>query len=150
MKKLVFTTLALAALGAFRGDARAEGDARVSLAIDAVDFKGQKGQAIIAVYDAKDAWLKLEKAVQVKKVKLGGARLHAQFDGLAPGVYAVSVIHDENENGKLDMQWFPIPRPAEGAGVSNDASATVGPPSFADARFRLGDKGGALTIHMRY
>ena len=107
-------------------------------------------QAIVAVYSSKDAWLKVDRAVQVRKVKISGKKVDVTFNGLAPGAYAVSVVHDENENGKLDIRYFPYPRPEEGAGVSNDATATIGPPSWSDSTFRLTDKGGGIRIKVRY
>ena len=40
-------------------------------------------------------------------------------------------------NKKMDMKWFPYPHPGELSGTSNNATATIGPPSFADAKFSL-------------
>ena len=58
------------------------------------------------------------------------------FPGLAPGSYAVSVIHDANGNGDIDLNAFGIP--TEGWGFSNDARATFGPPSFDAAAVHVG------------
>jgi uncharacterized protein (DUF2141 family) len=127
------------------------GPPKVRLSITAEGFKGAKGQALVVVYDNGDKWLKIDKGYRVQKAKLDGSgRLHVDFDDVPVGVYAVSVIHDENVNGKLDMHWFPVPGPDEGAGVSNDATATFGPPKWGDARFRLGDKGGNIVLKIRY
>jgi uncharacterized protein (DUF2141 family) len=141
--------LGLLGLSAVGGEARAGGD-KVSLSVSAVDFRNTRGQAIVAVFDSKDGWPKLDKALRLEKVKLEKATVDVTFRDLPPGTYAVEVIHDENENGKLDMRWLPYPKPAEGAGASNDAPASMGPPSWSDARFKLTEKGGALTIHLRY
>jgi len=130
-------------------DARAGG--LVPLTVSAVGFKGSKGQALVALFDSKDAWPKLERALRLEKVKpIEEGGVTVTFRDLPPGDYAASVIHDENENGKLDMRWLPYPKPIEGAGASNDAPATMGPPSYRDAHFTLGAAGGAITIHMRY
>ena len=154
--------VALAAAGTGGGDALAEPapapsapapaatPARVSLVIDALDFKGSKGRALFAVYDASATWLKPPRALKLVTTPITGSKVSVTIGDLPPGVYAVSVIHDENTNNRLDMHWFPLPGPDEGAGVSNDATATFGPPSFKDARFRLSDKGGLVTIHLRY
>jgi uncharacterized protein (DUF2141 family) len=138
--------LGIAALAA--SDARADG--KVALTVSAVGFKGTKGQALVAIFESKDAWPKLEKALRIERIKPVKDSLAMTLSDLPPGDYAVEVIHDENENGKLDMRWLPYPHPAEGAGASNDAAATIGPPSWGDARFRVGAGGGAITIHMRY
>jgi len=68
--------------------------------------------------------------------------------GLVPqGRYAISIVHDENANGKLDKNLF-IPR--EGYGFSNDAPVVMGPPSFANAAFDVSDTREHVSIRMRY
>lgn len=70
-----------------------------------------------------------------------------QFRGLSHGAYAISVIHDANRNGKLDTNFFGIPR--EGFGFSNDAMGHFGPPSFEKARLNV-MKDQTVTITTRY
>jgi uncharacterized protein (DUF2141 family) len=65
-----------------------------------------------------------------------------EFAGVAPGPYAVSVVHDENSNGRLDTNFIGIPR--EGAGASNNAKGHFGPPKFDAASFRYA--GGQLEL----
>jgi uncharacterized protein (DUF2141 family) len=57
------------------------------------------------------------------------------FDSLTYGEYAVSVLHDENKNGKIDNNFLGIPR--EGYGVSNNVNPMLRPPRFTEARFSL-------------
>lgn len=73
----------------------------------------------------------------------GSIRLHA----VPPGSYALSVIHDENNNGRLDT-FARIPR--EGFGFSRNPTISLGPPRFDQAQFPV--KGGAnfQTIRLRY
>jgi uncharacterized protein (DUF2141 family) len=123
---------------------------KVTLSVTATGFKSTKGQAIVALYSSAESWLKSEKALRVETLKIDGASVTVRFADLTPGVYAASAIHDENENGKLDMRYFPIPRPREGAGVSNDARKSLGPPSWDDAKFTLPDSAYAITITLRY
>ena len=53
---------------------------------------------------------------------------------LAPGTYAIAVIHDENGNGKLDT-FAGIPR--EGVGFSRNPAIRFGAPSFRSAQFTV-------------
>lgn len=57
-----------------------------------------------------------------------------RLSGLAPGDYAVAVIHDANGNGKLDT-FMGIPR--EGFGFSRNPVIGFGPPRFSAAQFPL-------------
>jgi len=122
----------------------------VPIIVTAHGFKGTRGQAIVAVYGSSDTWLKVDKAVRLVKTKIDKSVLVVTIPDLPQGVYAVSVIHDENMNGKLDMHWFPIPGPDEGAGVSNDATATFGPPSYNESRFKLLERGASINVSIRY
>ncbi len=57
-----------------------------------------------------------------------------EFKGLPPGEYAVSIMHDENGNGKMDTNVMGIPK--EGYGASNDPKMRFSAPKFEDSRFR--------------
>ena len=69
------------------------------------------------------------------------------FEGLVQGNWAVAVIHDENDNRKLDT-FAGIPR--EGFGFSRNPAIGFGPPRFAAARFTLGGDAEMQQIRMRY
>lgn len=60
------------------------------------------------------------------------------FRDIPPGNYAVAILHDENNNQKMDKNFFGIPK--EGYGFSNNASAPFGPPSFRKASFTHGNQ----------
>jgi len=55
------------------------------------------------------------------------------FKSVPPGSYAVAILHDENNNQKMDKNMLGIPK--EGYGFSNNASGTFGPPSYKKASF---------------
>ena len=69
------------------------------------------------------------------------------FGPVAPGRYAVSLLHDENGNGRADMALM-IPR--EGFGFSRNPVIRFGPPAFARAAFTVGTAPVRETIRMRY
>lgn len=70
-----------------------------------------------------------------------------RFTGLAAGTYAVTVLHDENLNGRLDTM-LGIPR--EGFGFSRNPVIRFGPPDFEAVRFQLDGAITRLTIRMQY
>ncbi len=76
-----------------------------------------------------------------------GATVKLTFRNVAPGRYAIALLHDENANGKADRALSMIPK--EGFGFSRDAPVRMGPPKFDAAAFRV-DNGSAQSIHMRY
>lgn len=70
------------------------------------------------------------------------------FDHVAPGRYAIAILHDENENGVVDRVAMMIPK--EGFGFSRDAKVRMGPPKFDSAAFEVGATPVKQTIRMRY
>ena len=65
-----------------------------------------------------------------------------------PGAWAAQAYQDETEIGRIPRNFFGLP--TVGIGFSNDAPFRFGPPSFADAAFRLGAGGGRIRINLRY
>ncbi|WP_188053152.1 DUF2141 domain-containing protein [Sphingosinithalassobacter sp. CS137] len=70
-----------------------------------------------------------------------------RLERLAPGAYALAVIHDENGNARLDT-FAGIPR--EGFGFSQNPAVGFGPPRFAAARFSLPAEGATQRVRLRY
>lgn len=69
------------------------------------------------------------------------------FGAVPAGRYAISLIHDENANRKLDLAVM-VPR--EGYGFSRDAPVTVGPPKFDKAAFEVAGAAIEQKARMRY
>ena len=69
------------------------------------------------------------------------------FSGIVPGSYALSVIHDENRNGRLDT-FLGIPR--EGFGFSRNPVIRFGPPRFTQVRFDAGSGLSRQRVRMQY
>ncbi|MDR6148015.1 uncharacterized protein (DUF2141 family) [Sphingomonas sp. SORGH_AS870] len=80
-----------------------------------------------------------------RSVPAGQRAIH--LDGLPHGNYAAAVIHDENDNAKLDT-LAGIPR--EGFGFSRNPAIRFGPPRFTAARFGLDSVAETQQIRMRY
>ncbi len=70
------------------------------------------------------------------------------FARLPAGTWAVSVFHDEDDDGALATNLFGIPR--EPWGSSRDAKGTFGPPAFRDAQFHYPGGRFALDIHLQH
>lgn len=68
-------------------------------------------------------------------------------NGFTPGTYALSLFHDENQNGQLDTM-LGIPR--EGFGFSGNPVVRFGPPTFKRVKVDLGTGITRQTIRMQY
>ncbi|MDX2023803.1 MAG: DUF2141 domain-containing protein [Deltaproteobacteria bacterium] len=73
-------------------------------------------------------------------------RVVCSFANLGPGRYAVAVVHDENNNGKLDTNMFGIPK--EWWGTSNNVTHKLSAPTFEESVVVLSE-GKPLTIAVK-
>lgn len=76
------------------------------------------------------------------------SRVSFTFRDIIPGRWAIALLHDENNNDKADSVLGMMPK--EGFGFSRDAAVRMGPPSFGNAAFPVGDGPVSQTIRMRY
>lgn len=71
-----------------------------------------------------------------------------RIENLDPGRYAVIAFHDANANGRLDKNFWGVPK--EPYGFSNDAQGFLGPPRFEDAAIDVGEGSANTTIALVY
>ena len=117
------------------------------LRIEVINLHSDRGSVYCAVYAEPGAGFPTDqsKAKLSVKAAIKDHQAFCEFADLAPGVYAVTMLHDENDNGKMDTDWMGIPK--EGYGATRDAKGIMGPPKFKDAAFTY--KGGGLTLQIR-
>lgn len=114
------------------------GDAKIVVDINNLKVK-EGGTLIVTLFKEKKTWLKAKKALRNTSVKVEkGMNTQVTFEGLAPDAYyAIQALHDENDNGKMDMKFFPLPpKPKEGSGFSN-AYTPDGFPKYDGAVVKL-------------
>jgi len=113
------------------------------LRVEISGLRSDKGQMLCALFaSAGDFPKHADKAVKRTTARIADRHAVCEFSGVASGTYAVSVVHDENNNGKLDTNFVGMPR--EGVGASNNAKGHFGPPKFDAASFRY--TGGRLDL----
>jgi uncharacterized protein (DUF2141 family) len=106
------------------------------------------GQLRVGVFDKAETFLKQPLAGQFMPASARNADGAARFviGGLAPGNYAVSVVHDRDDNGRLTMNVMGLP--SEPLGVSGKGG-NFGPPHFADAVLQLDAAGATVEIQLK-
>lgn len=122
------------------------------LKVQVTGIRNAKGQIGVAIYERENskAYPKdPSRARAEKNAVIVDGTAEVEFSGLVEGgTYAVAARHDENANGKLDMNFVGIPK--EGFGFSNNAKPrAMGPATFEDAAFTF-RAGGAIVIRLRY
>ena len=153
LSKFVGTAVTVSALAAI-SVAFADMPKRVpgpdQIQVEILSLKSNQGTVYCTIYPTPGDGFPVDakKALKSARSKIARNKARCDFDGIAPGVYAVGMIHDENDNHKLDTNWIGIP--TEGYGTSRDAVGKFGPPSFKDAAFSYGGGSVRLAIHVHY
>ena len=148
---IVRTALTALALGA--GPAMALGaEPATALAADltvtVTGLRTDNGDVHIALYDRPEAFPDGDGMLDERKVPIQGGIASARFEGLAPGAYAVATYHDENGNHDFDTNVIGFP--LEGYAFSKGAQVFLGPPTFPEAAFDVGDGANETRITMEY
>lgn len=138
MKALTLAILLGALAGA--GLARA---ADLTIHIDNV--KSADGQLRVAVFNSAETFQRKPVAGTVLPAVAGSSSVVVK--DLAPGDYAVVVLHDANGNGKMDANMMGMP--VEDYGYSNNALGKMGPPSYEQARISVPAGGLATSINLK-
>ena len=110
------------------------------------DIRNADGHVLILVSPSNEAWEGSGKPAAVARLAAAEGSIEHVFPDLAPGDYAVQVMHDENDNGDLDSNFLGIP--VEGYGFSQNPSV-MRRATFDEARFALPAEGTAITVRLR-
>jgi uncharacterized protein (DUF2141 family) len=120
--------------------------AQQSLEVQIDNIKTHEGQIILALYENADTFMG-DSPLKWEFVKVDNSPVKVLFKDLPPGEYALSIIHDINNNKKLDKNLIGIPK--EPFGFTNNVMGTFGAPSFEDAKVILENSDKTLIIELR-
>jgi uncharacterized protein (DUF2141 family) len=103
-----------------------------SLTVTVDNVLNSNGHVLVGLH-TEDTFMKT-KAIKNAKAEIKDGKILVTFEDLDSGNYAVMVLHDENDNERMDMEMNGMPK--ESYGMSNNPML-YGPPTFADAKFEL-------------
>ncbi len=102
------------------------------------NVESNSGYVMIALFNDADKFpTDASGAPHKAKVDARSPTTTHTFPDVAPGTWALSVFHDVDGDGELDVRSV-IPIPKEPMGASNNAKGRMGPPKFEDAAFKVG------------
>lgn len=112
-------------------------------------FRTDNGKCLLSLFNNKKGFpSNPDKAVYITYGRIQNRKLTLLIKDIAIGEYAIAVVHDENDNNKLDTNFLGMPK--EGVGVSNNAKSMMGPPKYEDAKFQLNKEGLVTNIRIKY
>ena len=122
-----------------------------SLTIKAEGLENSDGTIVVALYNKEGSIpdQKFKNYYRKENAHIINEKSEFTFNSLSQGFYAVSILHDENNNGKIDTK-FMLPLPDEGVGFSNyEEFGLRNKPNFKKASFNL-DKDTTIVIKIIY
>ena len=118
---------------------RVEGISKAVGTIGVSLFNSPKGYPTRIEHAYESQWIELE---------VGQKSIDGGFEGIPFGKYAVSVVHDENGNKRLDMG--PMGFPTEGVGFSNGQKIVMSVPKFSNSTISLTEMSQNIVIKLDY
>ncbi|MDC8003526.1 DUF2141 domain-containing protein [Aureisphaera galaxeae] len=145
--KTILTTFALIISSLFvnaQSDAVAENTDGNGTSITVnVPVPSTGGKVIFGLYD-EDTFMKAA-PLQGLESDIVDGKATITFTNVVPGIYAITLFHDKNDNKQMDFE--PNGMPKEMYGVSNNVM-NFGPPQWSDAKFEVADAPLTLEIRM--
>jgi uncharacterized protein (DUF2141 family) len=122
---------------------------QAKISVQVTNFSNNKGSCIICLYNSAAEFANNGTPVACATVAVNNKTTTTSFTSVAPGTYAILVIHDANNNRKFDTNFLGIPK--EGYGASGNKLPFAAAPKFEDNKFTV--IGGAAlqsNIKLRY
>lgn len=140
--KLLFWIFSLISLIA-PPDTTSEG----TLLISIENVKKNKGKIMLAVYAEAENFLSEITYRSIQQAVDQSGVVTLKIADLPYGTYAISLYHDENNNGEMDANFMKIPK--EPYGFSNNARGMFGPPKFEEAQFSFSNTDQQIRIKIK-
>lgn len=108
-----------------------------SVTITISGASSDEGAVFVAMYTDEKKWLDTSESASkyVSKIETVKGSATIKFENVPDGEYAISIYHDENDNGKFDTNFLGIPK--EDYACSNGARGKLSPPKWKDALFEV-------------
>ena len=108
-----------------------------SLTVEVTNIEERKGTMRVCLCSKEENFLSSCEYGKIKAVS--GDKETILFEEVAAGTYALSLYHDQDDNGKLNTDGM-FGLPSEPYGFSNNAKGMFGPPSFEKCIFEVSGK----------
>ena len=114
-------------------------------------LRNRKGVVGALMFASPNGWPEdVSRSFRHEAVSIGdsGRSATVVIKEVPPGDYGIVVLHDENQNMKLDRNMFGFPK--EGFGFANNPRVGLGAPPFSRALLHVGCPATDTTIHIIY
>lgn len=120
-----------------------------TVSITIKDIRSDSGVVRLALYNHPDQFPhQPARSFTFEKTILKDGIMEVVLIDIPPGIYAISLLDDEDENDCMNYNFLRMPR--EGYGFSNNVRPGLKSPPFDKCTFRVGEGNTHLEIEMQY
>ncbi len=117
--------------------------------VEIIGLKNNNGKVLITLFDKEKGFPENHKnALKSSVMEIKNKQAFIEFSCKPQTEYAIALLHDENNNGDMDKNFFGIPK--EGYAFSNNYRPTIKSPSFKQASFKASGEKMTLKLDMIY
>lgn len=109
--------------------------AQYNLNLNIQNLSSTTGRVLVAIYKASDDFMATDKCFIRKALPINMVSNDYLIENVPAGEYAVVVLHDMNNNNKMDLNFLGIPK--EGYGFSNNPSSKMRQPNYEESKFTM-------------
>ncbi|AFY60286.1 DUF2141 domain-containing protein [Synechococcus sp. PCC 6312] len=147
MRGLLIATLLVSFFGNKIMLSTASASPTSKLTIEISGLKNRSGTLCLSLFSSEKGF-PTQSDLALASLCVPAEETSASFQELVPGRYAVAVIHDFNNDGKLNTNFLGIPN--EGFGFSRNPRIINRAPSFTDTAFIVSEKITKIQINLKY
>ena len=125
----------------------ASGPAPLVLDVEVEGLRNQRGQIHACLTRNPAHFPDCRGDPEALRQSVAAASHHVTFSGFRPGEYALTLLHDENSNGRMDKV---VGVPKEGFGFSQNPTVRFAAPSFDRVRIALTRGHTDAKVRMQY
>ena len=120
------------------------------ISISISNLRNDKGHVLVSLFREGEGFPDQPgKAFRKEKLIINNKKAVIHLAAIPTGNYAIAILHDENNDTKMNTNWLGLPK--EGYGFSNNVMGKLGPPVYSRASFKhLGGKLTLIEIRTRY
>ena len=107
------------------------------LYVQVTGFQNLDGNIAIAIYNSSDTFKSKKIYYRDTIISINSNVMNIHFDSMDPGVYAISVLHDADQSGDMEMGGVFSLIPKEGFGYSNNPKIIFSEPTFRICEFEI-------------
>lgn len=108
-------------------------------------FENLDGNLAIAIYNNSETFNSETEFYREAAFTVSADDMSVVIDSMDAGTYAMSILHDEDESGDMEMGGFLNLIPQEGFGFSNNPVIGLSEPSFSDCKFEI-EEGQSVSV----